>query len=265
MKIKERGCKNLNKKYRILSFILVICYIFFFTTRLWNIDDRPRFNSWSVHTMGNSGGRVAITHVVYVSPIDALDIILEQTSFVSHHEFVLEAVVHRLNGISEIVPLTLMNEATSMNVMRKFTRIYLEDDNLDWHFVEIALIDETTGDRSRLTVDWRMVERVDETTTVATHDLSFDDFDVAKTTPDDIYLHSYSSTYHESFVHSHAPDLSLESLTLNLDIAYTEYAIVSELLELDPFDDIMNQSLAFYESEIQRLEELIQMYHDESN
>ena len=256
----------MNKKYRILSFILIIGYGFFFTTRLWNIDDRPRFNSWEAHTMGNNQGRVAITQVVYVSPIDALDIILEQTSFVSYYEFILEAIVHRLDGTSEVVPLMMMNEAINMNITRQFLRVYFEGDNLDWHFVEIALIDEITGDRVRLTMDWRMVERIDEITTVASYDLSFDDFDdVAVTILDDVYLHDYSYTHHENFMYSHEPDLSLEGLTLSLDIAFIGYAIASELLELDPYDEITSQSLAFYESEIQRLEALIQEYHDESN
>ena len=256
----------MNRKYRLLGLILLFGYGFFFTTRLWNIDDRPRFNSWSVHTMGNNQGRVAITQVMYVSPIDALDIILEQTSFASYYEFVLEAIVHRLDGTSEIVPLTMINEATNMNITRKFLRVYLEDNNLDWHFVEIALIDELTGDRARLTMDWRMVERIDETTTKTSYDLSFDDFDsVVITMLDDIHLYDYSYMHHENFLYSHAPNLSLESLTRSLDIAFTEYAIVSGLLELDPYDYIMSQSLAFYESEIKRLENLIQEYYYEIN
>lgn len=257
----------MNKKYQILSFILIIGYGFFFTTRLWNIDDRPRFNSWVAHTMGNNQGRVAITQVVYVSPIDALDIILEQTAFVSDYEFVLEAVVHQLDGTSEVVPLMMINEETSMNVSRQFLRVYLEGNNLDWHFVEIALIDEITGDRVRLTMDWRMVERIDEITTIASYDLSFDDFDeMAITAIADVHdLHEYSYTLHENFIYSHESDISLDGLTRSLDIAFIEYAIVSELLELDPYDEIMSQSLVFYESEIQRLETLIQDYHDENN
>ena len=268
---KRKGCDSVNKKYRFLSFILIIVYGFFFTTKLWNIDDRPRFNSWVVNSMGNSEGRIVISQVVYVSPIDALDIILEHTSFGTSSEFSLEAVVHRLDGTSGVVPLTLMDEATNMNITRKFLRVYL-DDNLHWHYVEIALIDEITGDRSRLTMDWRMVERVDEVTGVASYDLSFSDFDdfddfddVAITILDDVDdLQDYSHTHHEDFIQSHAPDLSLEGLVRSLDIAITEYAIVNELLELDPYDDILSQSVAFYESEIQRLEAKIQEYHDES-
>ena len=253
----------MNKKYRILSCILVLGYSFFFTTKMWNIDDRPRFNSWESHTMGNNEGRIAITQVVYVSPIDALDIILEQTSFVSHYEFVLEAVVHRLDGTSEIVPLTLMNEVTNKNVTRKFLRVYLEDSNLHWHFVEIALIDEITGNRVRLTMDWRMVKRIDEITAVASYDLSFDvdDIDdVAITILDDVPDYFKN---HDNFIHSHVPDLSIEGLFHSLDIAFTQYEIVSGLLELDPYNDIMIQSVAFYESEIQRLESLIQEYYQE--
>ena len=242
-----------------------MAYGFFFTTKIWNIDDRPRFNSWVANTMGNNGGRIVIDQVVYATPIDALDIILEQTSFGTDYEFVLEAVVHRLDGTSEVVPLILMNEATNMNITRKFLRVYLEDDNLRWHFVEIALIDRLTEDRSRLTVDWRMVERKDEITTALSYDLSFDDFaEVVITILDDVNdLPDYSYAYHENFIQSHAPDLSLEALIHNLDIAFTEYRVMSSLLELDPYDDIVKQSVAFYESEIQRLESLIQEYHQE--
>ena len=265
---KER-CESVNKKYQFLSLILVIGYGFFFTTRLWNIDDRQRFNSWSVHTMGNNGGRVAVIQVVYVSPIDAIDIILEQTLFMSDYEMVLEAVVHRLDGISEIVPLTVKDKVTNINVTRKFLRIYLENENLDWHFVEIALVDEVTNDRSRLTMDWRMVERVDEVTTVASYDLSFDEIVSINESHDDLHSYHHLNLYHESDDLEHYdgynPDLSLDGLTRSLDNAFIEYSIVSGLLELDPDDYIMNQSLAFYESEIQRLESLIEEYHDESN
>jgi len=255
-----------NKKYQILSVIIIVGYSFFLTTRLWNIDDRQRFNSWSMHTMGNNGGRVAITQVVYVSPIDALDIILEQTTFMSYYEFVLEGVVHRLDGSSEIVPLTVMDEATDMNVTRKFLRIYLENDNLDWHFVEIALIDEITDDRSRLTMDWRMVERIDEVTTVATYDLSFDDIVSVNESHEHSYHHHHRHEFDDLGHYDCCnPDLSLDSLTRSLDNAFIEHAIISELLELDPDDYIMSQSLAFYESEIQRLESLIEELHYESN
>jgi len=258
-----------NKKYRILSFILIIGYVFFFTTKLWNIDDRPRFNSWVSHTIGNNQGRIAITQMVYVSPVDALDIILEQTLFVPHYELVLEAVVHQLDGTSEVVPLTVMNEAGSMNVTRQFLRVYLEDENLDWHFVEIALIDETTGKRPRLTVDWRMVERIDEITTAVSYDLSFDDIVIANNEiRDHTYMHHHTNSHNQNdfeYYESHEPDLSLDGLNRSLDIAFTEYAIVSSLLELNPQDDIVGQSLAFYESEIQRLEALIQAYYDERN
>jgi len=254
-----------NKKYQILSIVIIIGYIFFFTTKLWNIDDRQRFNSWQMQTMGNNGGRVAITEVVYISPIDALDIILEQTSFISHYEFVIEAVVHRLDGTSEIVPLTVKNEATNMNITRKFLRVYLENDNLDWHFVEIALIDEMLDNRSRLTMDWRMIERVDEVTTVASYDLSFDEVVSANDSHNSL-SHFNNQHEHADFEHDcHNDDLSLEALTRSLDNAFTEYAIVSGLLELDPDDYIMSQSLAFYESEIQRLERLIEDYHYENN
>ena len=245
----------MNKKYRILSFILIAGYGFFFTTKIWNIDDRPRFNSWVASAIGNKVGRIAITQVVYVSPIDAIDIILEKTSFVSNYEFELEAVVHRLDGTNEVVPLTLMSEAINMNITRQFLRIYLEGDNLYWHFVEIVLVNEIAGDRARLTMDWRMVERVDEVTKAASYDLSFDDHD----------LHDYSDTYYENFIPSYAPNLSLEDLTTRLDVAFTEYAIVSSLLELDPYDDILSQSVAYYKSEIKRLEALIQDYYDDVN
>ena len=268
----------MNKKYQILSVILIVGYAFFFTTRLWNIDDRPRFNSWATNTMVNSQGNVAISQVVYVSPIDALDIILDKTSFVSYYEFVLEAVVHRLDGTSDVVPLTLMNEKSNRNVVRQFVRAYLEDENLDWHFVEIALIDEANDNRVRLTMDWRMVDRIDNITTAESYDLSFgdeDDFD------DEIVVETQDNTHdiNEYEYHDHGdfddlgdfgyghfePDLSLEGLNLSLDGVLREYAFVSALFELNPDDDILRQSIEYYEAEIQRLEALIEGYHNERN
>lgn len=259
----------MNKKYKILSLVLIIGYGFFFTTRLWNIDDRPRFNTWESHTLSNNQGRIAITDVVYISSIDALDIILEKTAFIPGHAFTLEAVVHRLDGTSEIVPLTVMNETANMNVTRQFLRIYLEGDDLEWHFIEIASINEVTGNRSRLTIDWRMVKRIDEITTVASYDLSFEealDTIVAPGHHDPEQLHAHDDHAHHT--HYHAVDLSLEGLTYQLDHAFTEYAMVNQLLLFEPNDDILLQSLEFYQNEIQRLETLIEEYHhhhEESN
>lgn len=256
----------MNKKYKRLSFILIIGYGFFFTTRLWNIDDRPRFNTWESHTIGSNQGRIAIIDVVYVSPIDVLDIILEKTFFTPHHEFTLEAVVHRLDGTSDVAPLTMMNEATNINITRQFLRVYLEDDNLDWHFVEIASINEITNNRSRLTIDWRMVNRIDEITTVASYDLNFEDTLDAAVISDHHnpgQLHEHDD--HEHHAHYHVTDLSLEGLTHSLDLAFTEYAIVNQLLLFDPEDDILIQSAEFYAREIERLGALIEEYHYESD
>ena len=268
----------MNRKYRVLTFILIIGYGFFFTTRLWNIDDRPRFNSWETTTIGNAHGRISITEVIYISPIDALDIILEKTSFMSDEVLMVEAAVHRLDGGSDTVPITVVNEESNRNITRQFLRIYLDDDNLDWHFVEVVLIDEADNNRQRLTMDWRLVERTDDITTAESYDLSFDELVAASESPvaheihDHDHNHNHESQYvsdhphdHGDLTHSHAPDLSLEGINRSLDIAFTEYAIVREMLEDDPENNIMLQSLAFYESEIQRLEALLEEYHNESN
>ena len=257
----------MNKKYKWLSFILIIGYGFFFTTRLWNIDDRPRFNSWENLTINNNQGRIAINEVVYVSQLDALDIIIEQTSFIPNRDIELKAIVHRLDGSKDVVPVIFMNEATHMNRSRQFVRVYLEKENLDWHFIEIAFIDEMANSRSSLTVDWRLIRRTDEITTIASYDLNFDEIMMASE-GNHTHIHNHGHQDHDAHDHEgchHDHDLSLTALEQSLDDAFNEYAIVSQFLEMDPDDSIWQQSLEFYESEILRIQGLIEEYHYETN
>jgi len=151
-----------------MTWIMIIGFLFFFSTRIWSEDDRPRMNSWAQRDTQNVDGNLRIHKVVYIEGVHELNLLVHETTFVGSQEGLdVEFQVVNRDGSYYKPEVEIMHYTTEMNHTRSFVRVDLDDEKLEWYYVRLSLVDREGNHNIGLTMDWRLVERSDERLTIS--------------------------------------------------------------------------------------------------
>jgi len=235
---------------------MVIGFIFFFSTRLWNEDDRPRMNSYAVRSATTHEGSLHIYRAVYIEGLHELNLLVHETMFFGSERLMITTVVHNLDGTYYTPPTYLARETTHLNQIRSLVRIELDDEILDWYFVEVVILNEN-GPVDSLTIDWRLVEHKDDSLGHYLEDFFFEESDQG-----DQYGYSEAqpteSSYQYQYGHGHHHGEGEVDLERELRLAQRHLERLEGLLEEQPYNPIFIESVDYYLERIQYFEERIE-------
>lgn len=238
-----------------MTWFMVFGFLFFFTTRLWNEDDRPRMNSYRNGVISNLDGNLSITRAVYIESYHELNLLVQEVTFWGANRLNIAIVVHNLDG-SYYVPTTrVIKESANMNQTRSLVTVELEPEILGWYFVEVVLL-ENGEVGSRLTIDWRLVERSYER--LSPNDITNFFFTPAEVNNNysDKFNNEQNYQYYYGHAHHHGEDgIDVE---LQLSIALSHYERLNDLLAEQPHNPILIESVAYYSERILHYQNLFQ-------
>lgn len=254
-----------NKLYKIVTIIMILGFGFFFSTKLWGEDDRPYHNTYTTMDLYNSQALVRVEDVVYMSQINALDVILETTylnGISSKYELV--PIVHNLDGTEYDVELDRWTWSDNGNKTRAVYRIQLENieenEKQNWYYVELFLIDSTDHSQKSVTMDYRKVKTTDQIMTSNDYNISYENPSpsIFNSQTDGTISNEQNATDSETPV-TESPTTGIEEKE---NITYSKEELQQQLdLKLEEFERLKQDAAS--NPEDTRLQDLVQKYQEE--
>lgn len=251
-----------NQLYKIVTIIMILGFGFFFSTKLWGEDDRPYYNTYTTMDLYNSQALVRVEDVVYMSQINALDIILETTYLNgTNSQYELVPVVHNLDGTQYDVELDRWTWSDNGNKTRAVYRIQLENteenEKQNWYYVELFLIDSTDQSQKSVTMDYRKVQTTDQIMTSNDYNISYENPSPSifnsQTNSETPVTESPTTGIEEKENNTY----SKEELQQQLDLKLEEFERLKQDAESNPEDTRLQDLVQQYQEEITNLEQQI--------
>ena len=264
-----------------MTWIMVIGFLFFFSTRIWNEDDRPRMNSWVQRDTQNVDGNLRIHNAIYVEDAHELNLLIHETTFVGSGEGlnVHFQVVNR-DGSYYNPDVKVIHYTIEMNHTRSLIVVDLDDESLEWYYVRVALIDRDENQNIGLTMDWRLVERNDERLVInEINDFFFEekyDESSMENFPNkngsqvdlgyytDLVISEREEILQGGGGHHHHYEHEYHDREAELETLREQLARLQSIYEDQPYHPIIGESIEYYRERIEILEYMISQTSEKS-
>lgn len=254
-----------NRVYKIVTIIMILGFGFFFTTKLWGEDDRPFNNTYTTMDLYNSQALVRVEDVVYMSQINALDIVIETTYLNGiDSKYELIPVIHNLDGSKYDAQLDRWTWSDNGNKTRAVYRIQLEnnteDEKENWYYAELFLLDPTDQSQKSVTMDYRKVTTTEQI-------MTSDDYNIAYENPSPSIFNSIiDESISNEIIESEEQLPVTESPTTGIEevenITYSKEELQQQLdLKLEEFERLKQDAES--NPNDMRLQDLVKQYQEE--